>query len=77
MARKSLIAKRGKEVLGKFDFQQYAPCALVVSTFGDELGQVFYDGQVVWSNELDGDAADSYDGFVDIVLARIQRNNGK
>lgn len=31
MARKSLIAKSGKEVLGKFDFGQYPSCALVVA----------------------------------------------
>lgn len=75
MARKSLIAKSGKEVLGKFDFGQYPSCALVVATFGDTKGQVLYDGQVVWSNELDGDASESYDNFYSVVLKRIQRNN--
>lgn len=75
MTRKNLIAKNGKEVLGKFDLDQYGPCALIVATFGDKRGQVIYDGEVVWSNEIDGDASESYDEFINVVYRRIQSFN--
>lgn len=72
MAKKSLIAKSGKEVLGRFDLDQVAPCALVVATFGNEQGQVLFDGLIVWNNQVDGDASESYDTFASVVIERIK-----
>lgn len=66
---KNLIVKdeAGKTV-GQFPTREYGACALTVATFGQ---YVMFGNKVVWYNEVDGDASESYDNFALIVRARI------
>lgn len=70
---KNLIVKdeEGKTV-GNFPIQQYGPCALTVATFGQ---YVMFGNLVVWFNNQDGDASESYDTFAEVVYRRISKEN--
>ena len=67
--RHNLIAKNEQgETIGTFPLYESAPCALVVATFGQ---YVMFGNLVVWYNEKDGDASESYDNFARIIDERI------
>jgi hypothetical protein len=69
--RHNLIVKNDKnETIGTFPLYESAPCALIVATFGQ---YVMFGNLVVWYNEQDGDASESYDNFARIVEERIMR----
>jgi hypothetical protein len=69
--RHNLIVKNEQgETIGTFPLYESAPCALIVETFGQ---YVMFGNLVVWFNDQDGDASESYDNFAKIVEERIMR----
>jgi hypothetical protein len=58
------------ETIGTFPLYESAPCALIVETFGQ---YVMFGNLVVWFNDQDGSAGESYDNFAKIVEERIMR----
>jgi len=62
------VKNEQNETIGTFPLYESAPCALIVATFGQ---YVMFGNLVVWFNDKDGDASESYDNFAKVVEERI------